>query len=515
MIVETSHGRIEGEEWAGVHVFRGVPYARASRWRPPAPAPSWPGLRPAQGFGPNAPQRDGPIAELLGARTGRADEDCLSLNVWMPGEARGRRPVMVWLHGGGFTSGAGSLDVYDGSALARRGDVVVVTLNYRLGALGFLYRPELAGREGEAPGNYALLDQLAALAWVRDNAGVFGGDPGRVTLFGQSAGAMCAATLLGVPRARGLFQRVILQSGAARNVHPPDTAARVTQTFCAEAGVRPDDHAALRALPVSAVLDAQQRTAERLGGELSDPPFQPVLDAELLPRAPLEAVAGGAARELAMLVGTNRDEWRFYGLRDPAASRLDEAGLLRRLRRGLPGRDRSGRCWADRAVECYRSARSGRASTHPRDLWFAIQTDRWFRHPAMQLAQAQAEQQPATHAYLFTWASPAFGGALGSCHALDLPFVFGAVEDPRLRAFVGEPAELRPLAARMQAAWLDFAHGEAPGGAGLPSWPAYQAGRRATMIFGPECGMLEAPDERERAFWDEVAAEHPSGGVRT
>ncbi len=489
--------------------FRGIPYAGPAsgkaRLRPPLPPEPWPGVRDATRPRAMAPQNGGLMSRLLGDAGLLASEDCLTLDVATPGADGARRPVLVWLHGGGFTTGSASLPVYRGASLARRGELVVVAPNYRLGALGFLHLPELGREEGGAPGNFGLLDQLAALEWVRENAAAFGGDAGRVTLCGQSAGAMCAATLLGAPRARGLFQRVILQSGAARNVRGAEAAARVAAVFHDEAGVSPGDLAALRALPVATVLGAQARTAERLRRELDDPAFEPVLDGALLPRPPLEAIAAGEARDVPLVIGTNRDEWKFYGLGDPKARRLDAEGLLRRFRRGLPGTDADGRELAVRVVETYRRARQGRASVAAPELWFAIQTDRWFRHPAMALAAAHAVHQPDTRAYLFGWPSPALGGALGACHALEVPFVFGNVGDARLQPRLGEGAAPRRLSERMQGAWCAFARGELAGQDGLPEWPRYEAGRRSTLVLGAECSVVEAPAEVERALWDDIS----------
>jgi para-nitrobenzyl esterase len=508
LIVETGCGRVEGVEEGGVEVFRGIPYAAsaagAGRWRPPAPREPWSGVRDARRPGPMAPQAPGMISKLLGDSGLAMDEDCLSLDVWTPSADAARRPVLVWIHGGSFNTGSGSLAVYDGGALARRGDVVVVTFNYRLGALGFLPLPELAREEGGAPGNFGLLDQIAALEWVRANIAGFGGDPGQVTLFGQSAGAMCAATLVGTPRARGLFHRVILQSGAAQSVHAPETAERVSAAFLAELGVRAGDTAALRALPVGALLEAQGRTLERLRPEIGELAFQPSVDGALLPEQPLEAIRAGAAAGLPLLIGTTRDEWKFYGLGDPKAAQLDEEGLLRRFRRGLPGVDASGNSLAERVVETYRAARAGRAGVAPTDLWFAIQTDRWFRHAAMRLAEVHAAHEPATWAYLFTWDSPGLEGRLGACHALDIPFVFGAAGNPSLRWLIGDDPGAGILAERVQDAWLAFArHGE-PGHPGLPQWPVYDGDRRATMLLGDSCAVAEAPHEAERAFWDQI-----------
>jgi para-nitrobenzyl esterase len=399
-------------------------------------------------------------------------------------------------------TGAGSQPVYDGPGLARAADCVVVTLNYRLGALGFAYLPEQAA-EGEATGNFGLLDQLAALAWVREHAALFGGDARRITLFGQSAGAMCVGTLLGTPRARGQFARAILQSGAARNLHAPETAERVTFALFRATGLARGELARLRALPVEVVAAAQAGAREAVVREIADPAFQPVVDGDLLPEPPLAAIAAGAARDVPILIGTNRDEWNFYGLTDPSAALLDDEKLMRRFRRGLPGRDRGGRELAERVVELYRSLRDGSPA---RDLFFAIQTDRWFRQPAIQLAEIQARHRRDVHAYLFTWPSPAFGGGLGACHALDLPFVWGTHVQPAMRPFVGDAAGAAVLSRRMQGAWIAFAQGGPPAHPELPEWPAYEPARRATLELGTSCRLLHAPGEAERAFWDEIAA---------
>jgi para-nitrobenzyl esterase len=503
-VVETRDGRIEGEVADGIFAFRGVPYAAPPvgplRWRAPASPKPWAGVREARRFGAAAPQPPSMAARLFGSGAPAESEDCLTLNLFTPGLS-GRRPVLVWIHGGAFVTGAGSMAVYDGAGLAREANAVVVTLNYRLGALGFLYLPEQA--EGDAAGNFGLLDQLAALAWVREHADRFGGDAGRITLFGQSAGAMCIGTLLGAPRARGQFARAILQSGASSNVHRPETAERVTFAFARAAGLARGDLARLRGLPVPAVAAAQAAAREALAREIAEPAFQPVVDGALLPEPPLAAIANGAARDVPLLLGTNLDEWNFYGLGDPGAGHLDDEKLLRRFRRGLPGHDGTGRELAVRVVELYRTLHRDRSA---RDLWFAIQTDRWFRHPAVRLAELQARNHRDVHAYLFTWPSPAFGGGLGACHALDLPFVWGTHSHPPMRPIVGDADGAAALSRRMQGAWIAFAHGGAPAHPELPDWPAYEPGRRATLELGATCRLLHAPGEAERAFWDEIAA---------
>ncbi len=373
---EISSGRIAGSSENGVLVFRGIPYARAPqgplRLRAPQPPEPWPGVRDARAFGASAPQSPGRLAALLGSPTESFAEDCLYLNVWTPGVDAARRPVLIWLHGGGFTTGSGSQPIYDGARLARRGDVVVVTVNYRLGALGYLQLPALEREAQAASANPGLLDQIAALRWVQENIAAFGGDPANTTLFGESAGAMSVGTLLGTPRAKGLFGRAILQSGAASNVYDREDAQRVAETFMKELGLAADDLAGLRAQPLAAVLAAQDRAAQQLLGVVRQLPFQPVVDGDVLPRRPLEAIAGGLARDVSLLIGTNLEEQKLFAPADPKAQGLDDEGLLRRCRRTLPEPGPDGRPLGEHAVHLYRTAREGRHDVSARELWYAI-----------------------------------------------------------------------------------------------------------------------------------------------
>jgi len=495
--VETRSGVVEGRAESGLTVFRSVPYARAPigerRWRPPELASPWAGVRDAGRFGPIAPQRPGVMMRMLGMDGAASDEDCLALHLWTRDPSAGRRrPVLVWLHGGGFTAGAGSLPVYDGQHLARRGDAVVVTVNYRLGALGFLAWPD----PSIVP-NVGLLDQIAGLSWVREHAERFGGDPDNVTVFGESAGAMSIGALLGAPAARGLFRRAILQSGAAHNVSTLAAGRRVAADFGA-AVQRPADAAALRALPVEALLEAQQRVVDESWRTVEGLSFQPVVDGAAIPRDPLAAVGEGAARDVALLVGTNRDEWNLFALPDAKLADLDEAGLQRRLLRNPPRAlgDEEPAARARRAIEVYRERRAARGeAVRPRDLWLALQSDRVFRIPAIRLAERQQRHQPQTYAYLFAWPSPALGGALGACHGLEVPFAFGTTRAATAR-LVGEGPEIERLTSRMQDAWLAFAR------TGDPGWPAYDPAKRSTMVLGRECTLESDPMGGEREFWE-------------
>jgi len=505
--VETTAGQVEGLASDGVCVFRGIPYAKppvgTRRFRAPEPVAPWAGVRAADVFGPAPPQNASMVGALLGLPAAASSEDCLSLNVWTPACDGARRPVLVWIHGGGFLFGAGSQPLYDGARLARRGDAVVVTLNYRLGALGWLALPD-PGDDGAAGGNFGLLDQIAALAWVRDNIAELGGDPRNVTVFGESAGGMSVGTLLGTPAARGLFQRAILQSGAAHNASSPELASRVGRRFLEALGLGAGELAKLREAPLAALLEAQAKTAAALFGRMPEGlPFQPVVDGAVLPKPPLDAIASGACAGVALLVGTNLDEWKLFGLADTSLARLDEPGLSARLARVLGAAGRDGGELAARALEVYRSARARRgASLEPRELWHAIESDRVFRVPAIRLAEAAAGQGSVVHKYLFGHASPALGGKLGACHALEVPFVFGGLEEPAVRAFVGEGERVEALSEAMQDAWLAFAREGRPALPGLAEWPVYETGRRATMRLACESRLEHAPLDPERRFWD-------------
>ena len=461
-VVEIRSGRLRGVEGRGVLAFRGIPYAAPPvgklRFRAPEPPAPWAGVRDARVSGPGAPQPVSRFGRAFSRISGPAaiSEDCLTLDVVTPGLGGAPRPVLVWIHGGAFVLGAGSALVYGGERLARRGDVVVVTVNYRLGALGFLALGDLAPAAGFAT-NCGLRDQLAALAWVRENIAAFGGDPAQVTVFGESAGGMSVGTLLGTPAARGLFARAIAQSGAADNCSSRAQAERVAATLLDALGLERGEAARLAEAPVAALVAAQRATALRLALTLPGLPFQPVVDGDVLPEPPLAAISRGAARGVSLLLGTNRDEWNLFLLADPKARALDEAGLRRRLQRWLAPEE------AARAYALYREALP-RASARAR--WGAYQTHRVFLAPAERLAAAQARHAP-TWSYLFSWSPPLVRRRLGACHALEVPLVFGTFQHPLLRGLYLGGA--REAAREIQRAWLAFARDGRPAADWAPS----------------------------------------------
>ncbi len=496
-VVEVRGGRIRGVKRRDLWTFSGVPYAGSPaghrRWRPPAPPEPWTGIRECDRFTAIAPQTPGFVESSLGGEPDEMSEDCLSLNVWTPGLDNGRRPVMVWVHGGSFVRGSGASHLYRGGRLAEEGDVVVVTINYRLGLLGFLAHPALDepgqtwldGQPWSGSGNWGLADQVAALWWVHDHIAGFGGDPGNVTLFGESAGGMSVSALLAVPRARGLFHRAIVQSGPPYTATVDQAATRAEQ-LATRLGV-PMTRAALERVPVDDLVRATSG-----GGEISADNddsgllLVPVVDGGLLPVAPEVAVATGSVADVPLLIGTNRDESTFFTVGNADLASLDDEGLRRWARRLTldPGQ-------ASRLVDQMRGTRAARGEpVAPRDLWAAIATEFVFRLPSVRFADAHAAvAMPGvgTYCYLFTWESPALGGYLGSCHALELPFVFGTVHNPAVQGFCGGGEDAFALSALMRRAWTTFARTGAPGPMAPSSaeWPVWEAGTRPTAVLGP------------------------------
>jgi carboxylesterase type B len=505
---------VRGVEADGVWSYRGIPYAAAPlghlRFRPPQPAPAWSGVRDASAFGPVAPQPPSGIGSYFPGDPAEQAEDCLLCNVWTPAPGRGPLPVMVYVHGGAFSNGSGSSVMYRGERLASRG-VVVVTFNYRLGALGFLAHPALADGESGGFGNWGLCDQLAALRWVRDNIGAFGGDPSNVTVFGESAGAMSICDLLAAPAARELFRRAIVESGAALATEPL-AAARIAERLAGELGLAEPSRDALAAVPAGELLAAQIV----VNGEVDAGfglPFQPVVDGGLLARHPEDAIVAGSSAGVDLLIGSNRDEFKLFSFAVLAGKELAEAEAEVLVARYLRGAGIEDQALAAAALAEYGKARAERGEpTTARALLDAIVTDWIFRVPQLRLADAHRRRTPATYAYLFDWPSPFAGGGLGACHGVELPFVFGTVHEPIVGLFSGSGEDAFRLSDEMQASWVAFAGGGDPSSDLTGAWPRYGAPRRATMRFGPRTALVDAPYEGERRFWEQRLGRYGVGG---
>jgi len=492
-VVATEAGEVRGRAADGTVAFKGVPFAAPpygpNRLQPPQPVEPWEGVRDALDFGPKSPQPGYPpevsliLPELVGA-----GDDCLTLNVWTPDPSADGRPVLVWLAGGMFEyHGTGASPWYDGRAFARDG-VVCVTVNYRVGADGFLFLDD-----GVA--NLGLLDQVAALEWVRDNIAAFGGSPENVTLFGESAGAMCVATLLSMPRAEGLFGRAVAESGAAHNVAAPETAQRIARELATRLGVEATREA-IAPVPVDEVLAAQEALRADL---MADPdpdrwgpeavatglPWQPVVDGDVLPGPPLDRIAAGAGADVDLLVGTNTDEHRLFLVSGGAIDGVTEEALVGAIAGyGLP---------VDDALATYRERYP---DAGPGDLLAAIQTDWYWRLPAVRLAEAHAPQSGTTAMYEFAWPSPAFDGRLGACHAIEIPFVFDTLGRDTEGLWGPDPPQT--LADEVHAAWVRFATD------GAVDWSGYGLDRRATRHFDTPSSVVDDPLAVERALWNGV-----------
>ena len=476
-------GTIRGRHADGVRRFWAIPYAAppygANRFQAPAPPPSWDAIRDCTEFGPTAlkPQQPDVFEALLPDPT-IPGEDCLTVNVWTPDGARGL-PVLVWVHGGGFMTGSSAVPIYDGSAFARHG-VVVVTVNYRLGVDGFAAIPG-------APANRGLLDVIAALEWVRDNIAAFGGDPARVTVAGQSAGAMAVITLLAMPASRGLLVRAIAQSGGGHHALTLATAERITAALCADLGV-PCSVAGLAAVAPEPLFAAVEQLAARLPAD-PDPvwdelrervlAFQPVIDGDSLPALPVQAVRDGAAADVGLLIGTNSDEFTLWSVPTGLADTIDDAALDAAL---------AGFGLKPEARAVYEQARPAAA---PDELYSDLMTDWAFRIPAVRVAEAHRGE---TYCYEFSWPSPLFGGRLRATHASEVAFSFDNLQVDWAVALRGDGAP-QALADEVHGAFVAFI------AVGDPGWGRYGAAREVRNFGGS--GQLEPdPNGARRALWD-------------
>ncbi len=487
-VVKTRSGQVCGSVVEGINTFKGIPYAAppfgTRRFRPPQPVEPWSGVRNALTYGPTVlkPPYFPPFDALL-PEPAIPGEDCLNLNIWSPDLGQANLPVMVWIHGGAFANGTGA--IYDGSRFARDG-VVCVTINYRLGVDGFLYL-----NNGNA--NLGLLDQIAALEWVQENIAAFGGDPGNVTIFGESAGGMSVGTLLAMPRANGLFRRAIAESGAGHHVLSPETALRISQHFAKKLGIEPTQDA-IAAVPVSQLLQAQVELSAdlfnnpnpALWGEASanQMPFEPVIDGDILPARPIDRIATGAGANVDVMVGTNAEEQRLFLVPNGVIGHISEQAVAGTLAAyGLP---------VETALATYRATLS---DASPGDLLVAIVTDWFYRIPAIRLAEAHTKSPSATYMYEFAWRSPQFNGLLGASHALEIAFVFDTLDHEDNRPLLGTNPP-QQLADTMHAAWVAFAT------SGDPGWPQYDLDHRATMRFDTTSEVVNDPRSAERILWE-------------
>jgi para-nitrobenzyl esterase len=481
-VVETTSGKIRGLVINKVNAFKGVPYGTAKRFMPAVRPAAWTGVRDTIEWGHEAPQ--GPhteipeVAATIPKSATIVGEDCQVLNIWTNSLA-GKRPVMVWLHGGGFSSGNGGYTMYDGANLARKRDVVSVTLNHRLNAFGYLYLAGTGGEKYANSGNLGMMDIVLALQWVRDNISKFGGDPNNVTIYGQSGGAGKVSTLLAMPAAKGLFHRAIIQSGAALKGQTIEAANSSARNFMTRVGAKTADEMA--AMPMDKLIAA----AIAQGGAPVN--FSPVLDGKTLLSGPFDPTAPALSADIPLLIGTVEYEVAFFPTTkfDPIDDAALRTAVKQTLRLGSDGD-------ADRVIAAYKKGRPGLANL---DYNLIISSDS-FRAGALTEGELKAAQKAPVYMYYFTWQSPVHQGKLKSFHTLEIPFHQENVNEAS--SMTGEGNDRLALQDKMSLAWSNFARTGNPNHKGLPEWPAFDSAKRATMVLNNECKVVNDPNGEER-----------------
>ena len=478
-VVQTSNGPIRGLiERDGLHAFRGVRYGAPPsgelRFKPPRKPAPWTAVADAYKFGDRAMQASG--APGAAAETPKMSEDCLFLNVWTPGLDSKKRPVMVWLHGGGFSSGSGGDPINEGSNLARKGDIVLVAVNHRLNVFGFLQLSKDWGPEYASSGQAGMLDIVLSLEWVRDNIARFGGNPGNVTIFGESGGGRKVAMLMAMPSAKGLFHKAIIQSGAGLDAPSSAEAIGKGRELLKKLKIAEGDVDALARVDAKAIFDAQPpaSTAASPPGQLLMPMggFIPCVDGTVLPRKPFIPDAPAISANIPLLIGSNKDEMTIFRVREPKFGTSTDDDFVAYVQKSLP--DQSGAL-----IPALRAAFPGYTPSH---LITAAETMKGYWIATVLQAERKVSQGAApVYAYLLAWETPVDGGKLRSHHALDLPLVFNNVEASR--NMVGPGPDPQRVADSMSSAWIAFARTGNPNANGLPSWPAYDLKSRATMVF--------------------------------
>jgi para-nitrobenzyl esterase len=496
-IVATKYGKVRGATNAGVFTFKGIYYGASpegsGRFQPPSPPQPWKETASAQNFGDLAPQilstaaGGSDIRQAMGDifGPGKVSENCLVLNVWTPSLEHRRRPVMVWLHGGGYTGGSDGSPTYDGTNLAHKQGVVVVGINHRLNVFGYLYLGGISTKYADS-GNVGMLDCVLALEWVRDNIASFGGDPENVTIFGESGGGGKVSVLMAMPPAKDLFHKAIVESGSTLRVSTPDEADAAARKYLAQLKISPDRVDDLQKVPMEQMLDALKSMAGpnsiRLG---------PVVDGRSLPRQPFDPDAPAQSANIPMLIGTNGTESSLLlGMGDASLFSLDDATMRAKLKTYLHLTDDAK---LDDLIAIYKKDRPGAT---PSDLYFAITTDRMMRMNAITQAERKIAQGAApAYMYIFNWRTPILDGRLRSPHGIELAFVFDNTD--KTASLNGSAPDVAPLAAKVSAAWAAFARTGNPSTPGLP-WPAYDTKNRATMVFNDDCKVVDDPGKEER-----------------
>jgi para-nitrobenzyl esterase len=498
LVVETAYGKIRGSAVNKVYAFRGVPYgaptAGEGRFMPPSRPQPWTGVKDTIELGLRSPQGPGgePPEVLPMDRREPMGEDCLMLNVWTPSVRGGKRPVILWLHGGGYATGSAGFIMYDGANFARKQDAVFVGVNHRLNVSGYLYLAGLGGAKYAQSANIGQMDIVAALEWVRDNIAHFGGDPNNVTICGQSGGGGKVSHLLAMPAAKGLFHRAIIQSGATLRGTEIEDANQSTETFLAKLNLKASQIDELQKMPMQQLLDAM-RGAQGLR-------LAPVVDGQTLPANPFDPSAPDVSAGVPILIGTVETEDAFMA--GTPLDDMDDATLHQRVQQALRSDDAD----ADRIIGVYRKVFPKIPNI---DVYLKMLADNTRRANAITLADRKmALAKAPAYVYYFTWRSPVRGGKMKAYHTLEIPFAFDNVDEAK--TMTGDGADRYPLQDRVSGAWAAFARTGNPSLKGLQNWPAYNAEQRPTMILNTECKVANDPHHEERLA---LAAVKRAGGA--
>jgi len=504
--VTTTAGKVRGTVGDKVHAFKGVPYAASTagrnRFMPPAPRDPWSHVRDCFELGLRAPQLSSsfhgqvpPEFEVMD-RDEPMGEDCLVLNIWTPSVGAGqKRPVMVWLHGGGYTSGSGGFVCYDGTQLAKKHDVVAISLNHRLTALGYLYLAGIGGEKYANSSNLGNLDIIAALAWIRDNIAQFGGDPGNVTIYGQSGGAGKVSSLMAMPASKGLFHRAIVQSGAAVKGVSRDAANKSTEMFLTKLNLKPDQVDQLQMLSVDQLLAATTPAGMPGTPGLA---LAPVVDGHSLPTDPFDPVASDVSAGVPLLIGTVEDEVAFFPnqILDP----IDDASLHAHVKQTIRN---ASDAQVDKLIAAYRAGRPGASNT---DIFLIIASDATFRVGVITEADRKATQGKApVYQYYFTWKSPVRDGKLRAFHTIEIPFVFDNVD--AAKSMLGTGEDRYALAEKVSSAWVSFARTGNPSTKLAPDWATFDTSKRAVMVINDEWKLVNDPHGEEQRLLHSIQAQ--------
>ena len=494
-IIETKTGKIQGYIDKDISIFKGIPYAEPPigelRLNAPILKKSWDGVLEALEFGLEVPQ---PVSAITPRPYPKQDEaDSLILNIWTPGVNDEKRPVMVWIHGGGFIYGSGSrINVIN---LTRRSNVVLVTINYRLGAFANLVLPNV-------PSNIDMLDQIAALTWVRNNIEFFGGDSENITIFGESAGGQSVCILMAIPKAKGLFHRVIAQSGRAMpQGYKLSDRKTTTEWILKELNLKPDDLEKFQKLPTEKIIKVSAKIQQKATSKGMYLAYGPYIDGKNLPEHPLKAINKGFAKDIDLIIGTNLEEWKFWHFFNPNFKELEANALPRVMKSALRnlGEDE---VKAEFVINTYKESREeNNLPSKPQDIIDAFNTDSIFHIPAVKFAEFHSKYQKNTYMYLFKWQSTIQNGKFGAMHALDIAFVFNRFLDQDFGIIPKKSEETEVLSAKMMDAWTSFARTGDPNHKNIPEWTQYETDRRKTMVFDNNVKIWEDPLSKERKMW--------------